>query len=145
MGADNDAHYAECHIDTLEVGIVDESAYPKIVSRLRVNQSRRSIHHSICLDAFRNSSPGHKLISSKLGKRRAKVSGKSILLENDIGISKNNSSHVKELAILHKKNVFQKNLTVAQKSFSHNESRGVNVTVFTPPILSHTIRRVSMS
>ena len=82
MCADNDAHYAECHSVILEVGIVDELAYPKNVSRLRVNQSGRSMYHSNRRDEFKNLSPGHKLISSKLGKRHAKVSGESIFLEN---------------------------------------------------------------
>ena len=36
MCADNDAHYAECHSDTVQVGIADEVAYQKNVSRRRV-------------------------------------------------------------------------------------------------------------
>ena len=82
MCADNDAHHAERHSDTLEVGIVDELAYSENVSRLRVNQSRRTIYHSNRLDELENLSSGHKLISSKLGKRHAKNSGESIFLEN---------------------------------------------------------------
>ena len=81
MGADNDAHYVECHIDTLEVGIADEAAYSKIVSRRRVIRSGRSTHHSNRLDELKNSSSDHNSLSSKLGKRRAKVSGKSIFLK----------------------------------------------------------------
>ena len=77
MCADNDAQYAECHSDTLQVGIADEVAYPKIVSRRRVVQSRRSIAHSTRLDESRNFSPRHKTLSSILGKWRPKVSGKS--------------------------------------------------------------------
>ena len=74
MGTDNDAHYVECHIDTLEVGIADEDAYSKIVSRRRVDQSGCSIHRSTRLDEPRNFSSNHKSISSKLGKRYRKVS-----------------------------------------------------------------------
>ena len=107
MGADNDAHYAECHSFHLEVGISDEVAYPKIVSRLRVNQSRRSIHHSNRLGKLRNFSPRHKLLSSMLGKRRAKVSEKSVFLENFSLVSKSSLHHMKEREISHKIKVFR--------------------------------------
>ena len=80
-GAGKDAHYAECHSDSLEVGIADEFAYQEIVSRLRVVGSERSMYHSIGLDEPRNSSSGRQSISQELGKRRAKVSGESIFLD----------------------------------------------------------------
>ena len=85
MHAGNDAHYAECHIDTLEVGIADEDAYLKIISRRRVDQSGCSIHYSNRLDEPRNFSPRHKMITSKLGKRRPKVSEKAILRRSHMG------------------------------------------------------------
>ena len=85
MGADNDAHCAESHIDTLEVGIADEDAYSKIVSRRRVDQSGCSIHYSNRLDEPRNFAPRHEMITSKLGKRRPKVSENAILRRSHIG------------------------------------------------------------
>ena len=76
-----DGHYAECHSALCEVGIADEVADSKNVSRRRVVVSERSNNHSIRLDELRNSSSGHESITSKLGKRRAKVSVKSIFLK----------------------------------------------------------------
>ena len=64
MGADNDAHYAECHSDPGEVGIVDKVADPKIVSRLGDYESACSIYHSNPLDEIENSASGCKSISS---------------------------------------------------------------------------------
>ena len=82
MCADNDAHNADGHSDPLEVGIADEVAYSKNVSRRRVVQSRRSIHHSIRLNELDNSPPSRNSLSSTLGKRRAKVFFKPENLEN---------------------------------------------------------------
>ena len=62
-GTDNDAHTAECHSYPLKVGIGGEVAYSKNVSRFRVNQSGRSIHHSNCLDEVENFSPSRKVLS----------------------------------------------------------------------------------
>ena len=78
VGTDHDTHCTECHIDSLKVGIADEVADPKIVSRRRVDGSRRSIYHSNRLDELRNSSPNPKTISLNFEKWRAKVSEKSI-------------------------------------------------------------------
>ena len=86
MCADNDAHYAECHSFHLEVGISDEVAYPKNVSRLRVDGYGRSNDHSNRLDELRKSSSDHNLKSSKPGKRRAKITGESVFLKTDIPI-----------------------------------------------------------
>ena len=145
MGADNDAHYAECHIDTLEVGIADEAAYSKIVSHRRVIRSGRSIHHSNRLDELRNSSSDHSLLSSKLGKRRAKISEKTIFHIRDLNCGKNNLAGVKERRMLHEKKVFRKNLTVAQNKFPTQRKLRLSETLCIPPILLHTILRVSMS
>ena len=145
MCADNDAHYAECHSCTLKVGIVDEFAYPKNVSRRRMVRSGQSANHSIRLGELRNLSSGHKLISSKLGKRRAKVSGKSIFLENFPLSGKFNPSHVKERTILHWKNLFSKKLTVALDKFPTQRKVPLGETMCIPPILLRTILRVSMS
>ena len=68
MGADNDAHYAECHSYPGEVGIFDKVADPKIVSRLGEYESACSIYHSNPLNELRNSASDLKSISSKLGK-----------------------------------------------------------------------------
>ena len=73
------AHTAECHSYPLKVGIGGGVAYSKNVSRFRVNQSERSIHHSNRLDEVKNFSPSRKVLSSKLGKWRPNFSGKSIL------------------------------------------------------------------
>ena len=58
----NDAHYADCHINTLKVGIAEEVSYPKNVSQRRVNVSERSMYHSNCLDELENSSSRRKSI-----------------------------------------------------------------------------------
>ena len=58
----NDAHYADCHIDTLKVGIAEEVAYPKKLSQRRVNVSERSMYHSNRLDELKNSSSRRKSI-----------------------------------------------------------------------------------
>ena len=78
MCADNAPHYAECHRDPWKVGITDEVADSKIVSRFRVVVSTSSIYHSNLLDEPENISRGRQSISSKLGKWRLKVSGKSM-------------------------------------------------------------------
>ena len=78
MCADNDPHYAECHRDSSKVGISDEVADSKIVSRSRVVVSISSTYHSSPLDKAENFSPGQESISSMLGKWRPKVSGKSM-------------------------------------------------------------------
>ena len=101
MGTDNDAHIAECHSGLLEVGIVGEVAYPKNLSRLSVDQSERSVYHSTRIDEHRNLSPRRKRLAPRMGKRRAKVSGKSIFLKSVIGVSIISYSHVKERKILH--------------------------------------------
>ena len=122
MWAVNDVHPAECQIGILKVGIGCEVAYPKNVSRLRVDGYGRSNDHSNRLDELRKSSPDHNSKSSKPGKRRAKITGESVFLKTDIPIVKSYYTHVKEREILHKISVFREKLTGAHKSFSHNES-----------------------
>ena len=81
MGADNDAHSAECYRNSLKVGIADEVAYPKNVSWFRVDGYGRSDYHSNRLGELSKSSSGRKLKYPGLGKRRANVSGESIFLK----------------------------------------------------------------
>ena len=63
------AHPGECQIDFLKVGIGVEVAYPKNVSRRRIDGSGRTNYHSNRLDEPKNFASGHNSITSKLGKR----------------------------------------------------------------------------
>ena len=84
MWAVNDVHLSECQIGILKVGIGGEVAYPKNVSRLRVDGYETSNYHSNRLDELRKSSPGQNSKSSKPGKRRVKITGESVFLKTDI-------------------------------------------------------------